>query len=106
MIEGAPGDRLNGLTNIAIRAAEIALNNVKSQNLTIDYNRLADCIVNAMHQPEPYITIDEVAQRLQLPRSTIYQYTSKKKIPFYKKGKKLLFRWSKIQSWVEDSTAR
>lgn len=68
--------------------------------IEIDYKRLAECIVEAMHKPEPYLTIEEVSERLQKPVSRIYRYTSTNVIPFHKIGRSVRFLWSEVSSWA------
>jgi len=48
------------------------------------------------------LTINELAEILQLKVSTIYGYTSRKKIPTYRiQGGKLRFSEDKIMKWLE-----
>lgn len=47
------------------------------------------------------LTIEEVADYLNLSKSTIYKMTSKKEIPFYNPGgKKIYLKRSDIENWV------
>lgn len=53
------------------------------------------------HSTAPrYISIHEAALYLNLSVQTIYRFTSKGKIPFLKKGKKLLFLESDLDTWL------
>ena len=38
-----------------------------------------------------YLTIDELSEKIQVPKSTIYQWKSARKIPFHKFGSHLRF---------------
>ena len=49
------------------------------------------------------INIDEAAAFLKKPKSTIYQLTSTRQIPFNKVGKQLLFFKKDLLSWIEES---
>jgi excisionase family DNA binding protein len=50
-------------------------------------------------QPEPLMTPQEAAQYLQCAITTLYGYTSKRKIPFRKVGKMLRFSKSELDQW-------
>jgi excisionase family DNA binding protein len=49
------------------------------------------------------INIDEAAAFIKKPKSTIYQMTSTRKIPFNKVGKQLLFFRKDLLAWIEES---
>ena len=51
-----------------------------------------------------FITSEEVAELLNVPQSTIYHYTHTNKIPFIRKGKRLLFDYDKIINWIEEGS--
>ena len=47
------------------------------------------------------LSIDEASEFLHIPKATLYQFTSTRKIPFQKVGKKILFFKQELISWVE-----
>jgi excisionase family DNA binding protein len=47
------------------------------------------------------INVQEAAALLNLAVATIYEKTSKKSIPHYKHGKKIMFKKSELLAWVE-----
>lgn len=52
---------------------------------------------------EPILTIQQVAERLQLSPSTVYELTrrrSRHPLPVLRAGKFLRFRWSQIEAWL------
>jgi excisionase family DNA binding protein len=54
--------------------------------------------------PEPLMTGEEVAERLKIKTSTVYELTrrrTRQPLPFLKIGKYLRFRWSEIEKWLE-----
>ena len=59
--------------------------------------------------PEPTLTPEQIAERLQLPSSkTVYEMTRRRSsgrrpMPFFKVGKFLRFKWSEIERWMEES---
>lgn len=46
------------------------------------------------------LTIDEASTFLQIPKQTLYGYTSTRQIPFHKMGKKILFFKSDLMIWI------
>jgi excisionase family DNA binding protein len=46
------------------------------------------------------LTLDEVCAVLKLDRTTIYQMTYRKQIPYYKIANRLRFRLSEILEWI------
>ena len=53
-----------------------------------------------------YLTIAEVAAMLRCRPSTIYQLVHKKRIPFRKRGRQLLFEAREIDQWTKDCAGR
>ncbi len=54
---------------------------------------------------EPILTIGQVAERLQLKPSTVYELTRRRKrhpLPTLRVGKFLRFRWSEIERWLNE----
>ena len=47
------------------------------------------------------LSLHEAASFLQLAPQTLYGFTSKRKIPFIKKGKKLYFKLAELEKWLE-----
>lgn len=45
--------------------------------------------------------IQEAADFLQEAKATIYSRTSRREIPFYKRGKKIYFKKKELMAWVE-----
>ena len=59
-----------------------------------------------VQNPEPILTLEQVAERLQLKPSTIYELTrrrSRHPLPVLRAGKFLRFRWSEIERWLGES---
>lgn len=53
--------------------------------------------------PEPILTIEQVAERLQLKPATVYELTrrrNRRPLPVLRVGKFLRFRWSQIEAWL------
>ncbi len=48
-----------------------------------------------------WLNADEAAEFLKLKKSTLYKKTSRGEIPFHKPGKKLMFRRSELDGFIE-----
>lgn len=46
---------------------------------------------------------DEASKLLRIAKQTLYTLTSKRKIPFYKNGKKILFSRKELEEWLAKS---
>jgi len=54
---------------------------------------------------EPILTVEQIAGRLQLKPSTVYELTrrrSRHPLPVLRVGKFLRFRWSEIERWLNE----
>ena len=49
-----------------------------------------------------YLNLKEASEFLNLAKPTIYTLTSKRLIPFMKKGKKLYFKKSELEKWLNE----
>ena len=48
------------------------------------------------------LNIQEASKYLKLAKQTLYSFTSKRAIPFFKKGKKLYFKKIELNSWLTE----
>ncbi len=48
-----------------------------------------------------FLNVEEAAKFLDVSKSTLYKKTSKKEIPFYKRGKQLRFKRTELTEWLE-----
>lgn len=51
--------------------------------------------------PQPLLTVDEAVEYLRISKNTLYGYTSKGCIPHIKQGKRVLFRKSQLDAWLD-----
>lgn len=51
--------------------------------------------------PSALLSFTEATHFLKIAGPTLYGYTSRRKIPFLKKGKKLYFRRSDLEDWLQ-----
>lgn len=80
------------LENIVYRAVESALvlaGFVREENDKEDFNELV-------------MKSTEVCLYLKMKKSTLYQLTHKKEIPFNKKGKTMYFKKDEIDKWLSE----
>jgi excisionase family DNA binding protein len=54
----------------------------------------------------PFLDAGEAAQYLRIPRSTLYQLTHRRLIPFHKRGKKLYFKVVDLDNWAVGDDSR
>jgi len=57
--------------------------------------------VQKVEQRDNFLSIEQASNYLQLAQNTLYGFTSKRKIPFIKKGKKLYFKEADLDKWLE-----
>jgi excisionase family DNA binding protein len=62
---------------------------------------LKDHSLEGKEPKEKFLSVEQAAIYLQLAEQTLYGFTSKRKIPFIKKGKKLYFKESELKKWLE-----
>ena len=49
-----------------------------------------------------FLTVEEVAEYLRLPLSTVYKFAQGKLVPGFKLGKHWRFRKETIRQWIKD----
>jgi excisionase family DNA binding protein len=52
------------------------------------------------------LNVKEASQFLDLAVQTIYGFTSANKIPYFKKGKKLIFKRSDLENWQLENSSK
>ena len=63
---------------------------------------MAELSENVKPRPPRPLTVEEAAEYLSIPKSSLYQLTSKKKIPFSKRGKRLFFFQNELDNWIKE----
>lgn len=61
----------------------------------------ADEVGKGKELPE-ILNVDQAAEFLSLAKQTLYGFTSKGEIPYLKRGKKLYFKKSELEAWVNE----
>ena len=57
---------------------------------------------NTKDKTQHLLNVDELAERLNVPKGWIYERTSRGDIPFIKVGKYVRFEWNAILDWLKD----
>ena len=79
------------ITELVNEAVQVALEKHQETAITeLAENNLKSEILNA----------DQAAEFLHIAKQTLYSMTSRRKIPFYKNGKKILFRRGDLEEWL------
>jgi excisionase family DNA binding protein len=55
---------------------------------------------------KPYISLEEASEYLSLKKSTLYSYTSKNVLPYYKIRRKILFKVSELNEFIENNRVK
>ena len=60
-----------------------------------------------MHQLEPIISAQELAEYLGVPVATVYAWRYRRQgPPGFRVGRHVRFRWSDVERWIEDRIAQ
>ena len=51
---------------------------------------------------DEFLTTEELATLLKIPKLTVYKWVSQRKIPYVKVGKHLRFKRSEIEEWLKE----
>jgi len=81
------------LTNITEQEFRKFLRDALQEILTGEHSALKE-------QPPEILDVGQAAYFLKMKIATLYEKTSKKLIPHFKKGNKLYFRLSELQQWI------
>lgn len=63
-------------------------------------------VPTASNNSEDFLTIQQASEYTHIPLATLYDYTHKKKIPYNKVGKKLLFNKKELTDWISNHRKR
>lgn len=61
---------------------------------------------NTLHTQKIFLTTEEAAEYLGIAKITLYTYTSKRVIPFYKTRRKIYFKIEDLENYVLNSKNR
>lgn len=57
-----------------------------------------------MRKPEPLLTVEQVAQYLNVDKFTVYRLLSDKKLPAFKVGNQWRFKRKLIENWLAQNS--
>jgi excisionase family DNA binding protein len=63
---------------------------------------LNEAIKSLQGSQDEFINVQQASEYCKIPITTLYEYTSTKKIPFHKKGKKLFFVKQELSDWMKN----
>ena len=61
---------------------------------------LSEQTSNTSESVNDILSVEQAGKFLNLAKQTLYGFTSKNEIPFFKRGKKLYFRKSELEQWL------
>ncbi len=67
---------------------------------------LSDQLGALKKQPPDVLDVQQASDFLKLKVTTIYEKTSRKEIPHFKKGNKLYFHLSELQEWIKQGKVK
>ena len=88
------------MKNVVIQLDSVELQNLMENAVRTVLNQNKE-LQTAQNE---YLTLPEAAQFLKMSESRLYNFTALKRIPFTKKGKRLLFNRSVLIKWLETSS--
>lgn len=56
--------------------------------------------------PEPWVSVDDVANHLGVAKDSVYRWIEAKGLPAHRVGRLWKFRLSEVDKWIETSGAR
>lgn len=71
------------------------------QQLSNKINKIERLLSDSKSDNVVFLNIEEASDFLKVKKSTLYQKTHLKTIPFYKTGKKVLFKKSDLVHYIE-----
>ena len=72
-------------------------------------NRLEQLVLKSIEKAnnsapaESLLSIDEASEYLNIPKTTLYQYSCQRKIPYSKPGRRLLYRKADLDEFILNS---
>lgn len=57
-------------------------------------------------QTKDFLSVDETADFLGIPKSSVYQHSHKRTIPYFKTGKKLYFKRADLERYITQNHYR
>lgn len=59
-----------------------------------------------MTEPEPWVSVDEVAQHLGVAKDSVYRWIESKRLPAHRIGRLWKFKLTEIDRWVRAGDAK
>ena len=79
----------------------LIIERINAEELKAIITEAIEQITKKERNEDEFLTVEQASAYLHIPVSTLYDYTSAKKIPHYKKGKKLHFIKQELSDWMK-----
>ncbi|MBA2612578.1 MAG: helix-turn-helix domain-containing protein [Bacteroidetes bacterium] len=79
----------------------LIIENLSADDLKIIISEAVEQGLKQKQDEDEFFNVQQASQYLKMPVTTLYDYTSNKKIPFHKKGKKLHFSKHELNAWMK-----
>ena len=79
------------------------IDNIERMLIKLSNKQNAETMVS---NSEEFLSIDKVADYLNLSKSAIYKFTMKNEIPYFKRSRKLYFKRKEIEKWLEEGKVK
>ncbi|MBA2611912.1 MAG: helix-turn-helix domain-containing protein [Bacteroidetes bacterium] len=79
----------------------LIIENLSVDDLKIIISEAVEQGLQKRQDEDEFFNVQQASQYLKIPVTTLYDYTSNKKIPFHKKGKKLHFSKHELNAWMK-----
>ena len=57
-------------------------------------------------QPEPWVSLEEIAQHLAVSQDTVHRWIRNRGLPAHKVGRIWRFKVSQVDAWVQEGNAK
>ncbi len=107
---GVESDRNILITAVSLSEKIIITNYTKEELKSLIKDCLTELIVFKSNpentDSKELLTVADLSQLLGIAKQTVYDKIVRKEIPYHKTGKKLLFRRSEIDEWIDSKRVK
>ena len=73
---------------------------VDKKNMESIFEQLESLKRIIVEKEKPFFSMEEASAYMGLPKNTLYQYTSKNLLPYYKTGKRVYFKIDDLNQFI------
>jgi excisionase family DNA binding protein len=85
---------------------KLVIERISVEDLTLLIRQVIETTLNQWQSHDEFFTVSQASEYLKMPITTLYDYTSNKKIPFHKKGKTLHFSKQELTTWMKQKKGK